>query len=361
LNTGLSLFSDTAEVIDVFSAMYRHFIVLTPPAHGIHCYVLLQPPAGDQPLAIIDGTAHALFAGELFISHAHMLIFQHILERIDSHMLIHAGVVAKDGRGIVIAGHSAYGKTTLILELVRRGYQFFSDEFCPVSLHDFSIMSFPRCLGLRESSPFLNDANRDSFLLLKNIGRGKKHIVDCNALFPDCIGSRCTALCLVFLRGALGAQPAEHRNFYDIALYNNNQKIVDEIIQCDTGIMHVDTYAEKNYTVFRFSVPAGGHFTKKLNDLYARYKTEIFYRERIADAIPDFSSPPHIVPVAKSQASLEVLKNIRNLSEQSLLSKKLPSRSALLLKIADFLSAVDCYDMQVGQLRKSADVLEGLL
>jgi hypothetical protein len=65
-------------------------------------------------------------------------------------IFVHAGVVARDGRAIVIPGSSFAGKTTLVLALVRAGAVYYSDEFAviderglvhpyagPLSLRDF--------------------------------------------------------------------------------------------------------------------------------------------------------------------------------------------------------------------------------
>ena len=44
-------------------------------------------------------------------------------------IFIHAGVVAHEGRAIVIPGQSFAGKTSLVLALVRAGAVYYSDEF----------------------------------------------------------------------------------------------------------------------------------------------------------------------------------------------------------------------------------------
>lgn len=47
-------------------------------------------------------------------------------------VFVHAGVVALDGKAIVIPGKSNTGKTTLVAELVRQGATYYSDEHCVV-------------------------------------------------------------------------------------------------------------------------------------------------------------------------------------------------------------------------------------
>jgi hypothetical protein len=47
-------------------------------------------------------------------------------------VFVHAGAVAVDGRGIVLPGPSGAGKSTLTEALVRRGAEYFSDEFAVI-------------------------------------------------------------------------------------------------------------------------------------------------------------------------------------------------------------------------------------
>ncbi len=52
-----------------------------------------------------------------------------IAETAPEHIFIHAGVVAYEGRAIVIPGPSFSGKTSLVAEFVRAGATYYSDEF----------------------------------------------------------------------------------------------------------------------------------------------------------------------------------------------------------------------------------------
>jgi len=47
-------------------------------------------------------------------------------------VFVHAGVVAHEGRAIVIPGHSFSGKSTLVAALVRAGAVYYSDEYAVV-------------------------------------------------------------------------------------------------------------------------------------------------------------------------------------------------------------------------------------
>jgi hypothetical protein len=67
-------------------------------------------------------------------------------------LAIHAGVVAKDGRAILVAGRSGRGKTTLVLGLLRRGLDLLSDELALVAPDDSTVLAYPRGLHIRPSA-----------------------------------------------------------------------------------------------------------------------------------------------------------------------------------------------------------------
>ena len=63
-------------------------------------------------------------------------------------VFIHAGVVASNGRAILIPGDSFSGKTTLVQELVRAGAEYYSDEYAVLDSAGL-VHPFPRLLSVR--------------------------------------------------------------------------------------------------------------------------------------------------------------------------------------------------------------------
>jgi hypothetical protein len=93
--------------------------------------------AGDQPLvALFDAIVVGVIAG---LSRAGILA-------------IHAGVVALDGRAILVSGRSGRGKTTLVLALLRRGLDLLSDELALVAPDNRTVLAYPRGLHVRPSA-----------------------------------------------------------------------------------------------------------------------------------------------------------------------------------------------------------------
>lgn len=63
-------------------------------------------------------------------------------------LFFHAGVVAVDGRAILIPGASHAGKTTLVEAFLRAGATYYTDEFAVVDRHGL-VHPFPRAMRVR--------------------------------------------------------------------------------------------------------------------------------------------------------------------------------------------------------------------
>ncbi len=72
----------------------------------------------------------------------------HIAANAPEMIFVHAGVVAIDGRAMLIPGESFSGKTTLVRALVEAGAEYYSDEYAPLDA-DGRVHPYPRRLSIR--------------------------------------------------------------------------------------------------------------------------------------------------------------------------------------------------------------------
>jgi hypothetical protein len=143
--------SDSDVFLDFMETMYSRFKVEgfapTQTLLGYHYYRGSDNPWGEPTLALAGETWHGRqvlgLAGYVYDG-----ILNSILSSVRSHLLIHAGVVARQGKATIISADSGGGKTTIVLGLVQRGYDFLSDELAPRP-PGRSGGSFLRCLRLR--------------------------------------------------------------------------------------------------------------------------------------------------------------------------------------------------------------------
>ena len=77
---------------------------------------------------------------------------------------MHAGVVEWKGRGILLPGKSFAGKSTLVMELLKHGAKYYSDEFAVIDDEGF-VLPYRRPISLRipdnsvQSTTISPDAN----------------------------------------------------------------------------------------------------------------------------------------------------------------------------------------------------------
>jgi HprK-related kinase A len=75
-----------------------------------------------------------------------------IAQRSNTHLLLHAGVVEKDGLAIVLPALPGSGKSTLVAALCARGYRLLSDEFGVVRLGDAMLLPLLKPIALKDAS-----------------------------------------------------------------------------------------------------------------------------------------------------------------------------------------------------------------
>ena len=75
-----------------------------------------------------------------------------------THILFHAGVVERDGIGVIIPAISGSGKSTLSAGLAYDGWRFFSDEFGMLDAGSGELFPYPRPISLKnESIPVMKE------------------------------------------------------------------------------------------------------------------------------------------------------------------------------------------------------------
>ena len=68
------------------------------------------------------------------------------------YLLLHAGVVERDGRALILTGESGAGKSTLAALLSLRGWRLLGDEFALLGLDDGLLWPFPRPVSLKNAA-----------------------------------------------------------------------------------------------------------------------------------------------------------------------------------------------------------------
>jgi len=93
----------------------------------------------------VDSAFHAAFYGSA-------KLFRLSMRRSTDWHSVYAAALRIRDRAVLIAGASGIGKTTLTLELLRRGAQLYGDEFACIRKSDRFVVGFPRTFMIREET-----------------------------------------------------------------------------------------------------------------------------------------------------------------------------------------------------------------
>lgn len=75
-----------------------------------------------------------------------------IYDHVHDYLVLHAAVVEKNGRALVMPASTGSGKSTLSAALVHRGWRLLSDEFALIGKADGMVYPIPRPIGLKQAS-----------------------------------------------------------------------------------------------------------------------------------------------------------------------------------------------------------------
>ena len=150
---GFSIRTNSVEVYKGARRFFEHF----PPAAGSadeRSLILRVQSDGwlyDFPLA----GEHHIRTGDL--PYIFVLLDAHVLNHFRSsstqHWVMHAGMVARAGKGILLPGGTTHGKSTLTAMLVHEGLDYLGDEHVILDREgSLAVRGFPRPIVLREDS-----------------------------------------------------------------------------------------------------------------------------------------------------------------------------------------------------------------
>lgn len=302
LDVKCSIHADQKEVLTLFDQMYRRFKTDGEDA-ACHFYVITSGSIFGYPFIIFDNKVQSIYGNELIYSHAYMVILNELINRIKNFFLFHAGVVSQGESGALIVGPSSFGKTTLILELVKRGFRFLSDEFCPIDRESKRISSFPRSLSIRKNSlNIINTISAKNLTPMKNIGRGEKLLMDIEDWKEGSVGTSAIGKYVFFLRGNKYSQIDDGERMMDLALKEKDEELISDLKKINDIEIISQEFVEV-YMLYRFRFKKKNNLTLKFQEVCERHNKNILYTEAVSTDKPDFDREPFIEEISKSKAT----------------------------------------------------------
>ena len=121
---------------------------------------------------------------------------------VEDYGLFHAGAVSMEDRGMLLCARPGMGKTTLVLNLIRQGCGFLSDEVGCIDPDNGMLLPFPRKINMRQDGMDLLGIPPSDAHTLSGVGdHGPEYAVDPEAIPGARVAGPCRIVCLLFLRG----------------------------------------------------------------------------------------------------------------------------------------------------------------
>ncbi|MCF6155446.1 MAG: hypothetical protein E3K36_09370 [Candidatus Brocadia sp.] len=325
-------------------------------------FILLTNPDNSwgKPVLILDREVIPLNDTGLLDGYAYENILISIITRIRSHFLIHAGVVSYAGAGIILAADAMHGKTTLVLELIRRGFRFLSDEFAALGRNDRFVYPFPRSLRVRRGT--LELAGFPSEAAGAPLWLGKL-ILDIEEIQPNCLGKVSSINHIIILKDpAEGEEDTGVNSRKELSIYVDrlDDTFLATVSQIE-GVTDVQTGNSSIYPMLKLHAIRTTPVLTQIEALCRDHRILVLDIIKGTKRRPAFQAPARLKEIPKSQAVMELLSRFQAGYRSELLKDEFGGSSTrLFMELSSAIAHANCYQLSVGPLQEMADLVCGL-
>ena len=349
--------SDSAAYISRFARMYRRFQANGAPNQPqVEFTVLTQSDnAWGQPAMILDGEVRLLNDLGLLETYTYDGVLNAIVSGVRSHLLIHAGVVSRGDQGVILAADSGHGKTTLVLELVRRGFKFLSDEMAALGRADRRVYPFPRSLRVRPGTLELAGFPEAADGAAEWIG---KLLLDIEEIQPRGMGGPATIGHVVILQDPAEAEwPEGPEREMGVLVDRLDEALLAAVRQIE-GVSEAWPDTERGYPTLRFRAVHRMSVLPQIEALCREQQVLVLDISKRTESQPTFEAPARIEAIPKSKAVIELLRRFQGGHKSALLQEEFGGSSTrLFMELADVIGQAKCCQLFVGPLDEMADLV----
>lgn len=351
LELDLSLETDAKAFHQLFERDYGWFQTPDAPAGAMPVRVILGG-SGRDPFVRVGGERFSLAGHPSPVSCAYQRLSRALFNRLESFLLLHAGVVERGGAAVILAGPPGIGKTTLVLELVARGFRLFSDDLCPVHLGSRSVHPFPRSVWVAPSPhPPAGRGDGQASVAL----RGRKVPLGTREMAAT-VGTRpCPPGCVLVLDAGAG-ETAWCR--LEVGLKPGGEAFLDEVARRSEAVTVESLHP--GLSAWRIEYPRQPGLTAEIRDLLERHRARIWNAFRLDTVQPDFSRPPSLEPLSRHETAFRLMRDLKQgLAGRGGKVADAPAPGRLLSRVTGLLDGVPCHRLTVGELAETCErVLE---
>jgi hypothetical protein len=349
--------ADSERHIATFGQIYHRFQVDRFELKGppLELILLARPDNPWGKAALILPQEVRLFNDPAWLEwYVYHTVLNEVLKRVRSHFLLHAGVVAYKGQGVIIAANSTYGKTTLTLELVRRGFDFLTDESAALGRADKQVHPFPRTVNIRPGTLELIGLERvvppgaPTWL--------DKLILDIETLRPNSLGEASPISHIVILQDPdapeLSLDP-ELRFMVD----HLDEAFIVAVSQLKTvKALQVDQQTYPHPFLELQTTDTAATF-EQVEALAQRHRL-LLSNFGANVKCPNFKRPVRLDSIPRSLATRILLNHFQGGHKSALLQTEFGgSGIGLFMELAALISGANCYKLSVGPLTQAANLI----
>jgi len=341
--------------------------VLAPIAHAYRRF--LDGPAEELPdgdaveYAAVDERTVDPVPGIDSSARLYQVFLGTLLDRLGSHALLHAAALSIPGSGVLLlAAPSGHGKSSLTLELVRRGYGFLGDDYAPLELHGAWVHPYPRAVGVTPGgAAILGEPFRSAALDPARPSLLGKALVDVGELLGEerIVRERARLRSVVLLAASLEPR-APLDTSVRLASRPADAPEVEARLADAPGVT-VECRDER--AGLRHWVVRADHRGAPTAALSRVIESDlVLFAEKTWDRRPDFAAEPAAIRVGRREATEMLGRELLNRRGGGrLLARHGGSVTALFFHLAGALREAACWRVRVGDRERTAALIEGLV
>ena len=364
LGVDFSLSTDNTHVREFFRAAYRRFLRAEGKGEFLAMTAMLGP---GTPNPFVQAAAARLELGGRSMpeNRAFLFLLNALMDRVSDFLVVHGAAFSIGDRGFILAGPPTAGKSTLALELGRKGAVFFSDDVAPLNRATGMLHPFPRAIGVRRN------ATASSWFDVEKLPTSSVHtlphkwLVDAEALglkvaSPQAPPVRVESVFYLSTEGGGVSGPARQATVADrhleIALAEPDKAVLEELGSIP-GVSRLAAADASLFPLFTFSVSRSAHAMLAIADLCRRHRDVVLFLDEQRPLHPDRPSDPIISEAKWSSLLIELARELLNRSETGFVMKSCGNLAGLVSELSRVLSGARAWRLQSGDPGRTADLI----
>ena len=270
-------------------------------------------PLGKAGIRVETSWGNSLLPEVQVLEFVFSVVQNRLIREVRHFFAIHGASLCIGGKGCIITAPSATGKTTLCLELLRRGAGFLSDEIAALDNRAPAQHAFPRALSVRPGAPGCPHPVDAATLREIVLGGERKLVADAEALFPGSARSSTVPHAVFFLTPPAEPPPDEEAGLdcLEISL-NALPEGFSERLASLPHVVCVRQLEGRHYPTLRISHVRGALIVADVDSIAAAAGALICAQQRGRTAAPDYSRSPAVRPLKPSEGIRRLLPSILN-------------------------------------------------